>query len=41
MVLDGELYHAKVKCCEVDIDDILVGRETSNPITDKILYDLE
>ena len=39
--LDGELYHVKVKPCEVDRDGIPVGVETSNPITDKRLYDLE
>ena len=39
--MDGELYHAKVKPCAVDRDGIPVGVETSNPITDKRLYDVE
>ena len=39
--LDGKLYHEKVKRRAVDIYGITVGVETSNPITDTILYDLE
>ena len=40
MVLDGELYHAKVKCCAVDRDGIPVGVKNSNPITDTGQYDV-
>ena len=39
--LVGELYYAKVKRCSVDRYRIPVRVETSNPITDTRLYDLE
>ena len=39
--LGGELYHAKVKSRAVNRYGIPVGVETSNPITDTRLYDVE
>ena len=39
--LDRELYHAKVKRRAVDRNGISVVFETSNPITDIRLYDVE
>ena len=39
--LDGELYHSKVNCRVFDRYGITFGVETSNPITDKRLYDVE
>ena len=41
MGLDGELYHDKVKSHAVDRYGIPAGVETSNPINDTRLYDLE